>query len=246
MFGTIFKNSKWGNFETSNLQLKFKNKYFSFQFRFIVFIALVLAILYKRYLNGWDLSGTACLAGWMLFETIDYFFVFIVWLYLFIFYAVLNWMYTLLLEQTFNINIIKSDMTAKRFFESFEKMYKQQSVKDFNPTFELNGYFYNWLCNPHNPTRVKQFAQLFQNQFNKKLWKEQHLFFLQLFKFTYWCTLLDSNHTLLKSTALFDSIRFTNKTSFLITKPFHDIISKISINTVIWDIGFWRYSIYYI
>lgn len=185
LYGLVFRNSKWGNYELTNITSKFKKKAKTYFYWFFLISLILTLFLLRKFFNQLDFSGILCVCGWLVFEIVDYFFVFIVWLYLFIFYTLLNWIYNYFLEDKFSITLINPNWRAQQFFEVYNKHYKDQINKDIKPAHHLKGYFYYWLNNPNKVNSSLKISDLFYSQINKTTWQKNYNFFKKLFKIVY-------------------------------------------------------------
>ena len=222
IFGSIFRNSKWGNYELTNLKLQLKFKFRYFFLRLVIWGLVFLLFLLKKYWNDIDFVGAACFVGWTIIEAVDYCFLFFVWLILFIFYTTLNWLYTYFLEQLFGSVVKKPDIVLKSFFEFYNERFLIKTNKDLNPTFSFYNFFCSWVCKLGDRERSSFFPPLFEQQKSKHhLYELSHMH--TLFKINYLLGLLNTYYTISGD---------NNKLTSIITKIYKTPIISESIFSV--------------
>lgn len=190
IFGALMRNSKWGNFELSNVKYQFRFNYTRYLLWTLLFTTLFLLAWFfrKYYAYTYAFNGVA-LFVWLSLDAFDYYLSFSLWCITAAIALTTNWVYSYFLEQT-NLRYpplkkIFSDV----FFEEFTKPEEVEERQLLLGVSDLKYFFYHWISDNQNIDNLAFLEKLFDTEINVKWWGTYYDFFIKLFKATHLCNL---------------------------------------------------------
>jgi hypothetical protein len=180
-FGLSFRNSKWSNYDNSNIKFNFKSTYLRFLSYVSFFLLFVYFTLnfYSNYINFFFFNNLS-FVFWISIDTFDYYFSFLVWIVSMVFSLFFNFLYSFFFFNNFSEKKINNNFEIK---------------KNLINKHDLNWILYIWLTN-NKSSNSMVFDNLFNYKVNQKWWNSYYDFFPKLFKLTYYLNLINEKVSL--------------------------------------------------
>lgn len=196
ILGTLFRNSKWGNFELSNIKHQFRYNYLKFlAWSGFFLFAIFLSTTAKTYFNLTYFGGSVNFSTWLIIDALDYYSSFGLWIIIFLCHLSLNWVYSYFFNEPLFL-YSREKLITEDLFYPFTKT--DEIISSYN-SFSIHQskyLFYYWLTSSSDTNKFKYFDVLFDTTANVDIWKQYHIFFTKLFKATYFCNLTQEFYSL--------------------------------------------------
>lgn len=190
IFGALIRNSKWGNFELSNLKIQFRLNYTKYIFWiFLGFILFFLSWFFKKYYIYTYAFNSVALFVWLSIDAFDYYLSFGLWCITAFIAISTNWVYSYFIERVNFKPVSFKTIFSSSFFDDFVRTEDviQQPALDL---LDVKYLFYNWISHNNNSHDNSIFLEnFFDSEINKKQWENCYDFFIKLFKATHLCNL---------------------------------------------------------
>lgn len=168
MFGSIFRNSKWGNYDLTNLKMQLRSQFYYFSLRACVWSFVITIVYVKKHWGDASLNDQFCNLSWMCFECVQYYSAFVVWTALHIFCALLNWFYSYFLSKIFKAIATPKESEERAFFRSYNEEYKNKTDQNIFATYDIFDMYQTWLTFLESQNRTSNLRKLFSTKLNTK------------------------------------------------------------------------------
>jgi hypothetical protein len=186
-FGLSFRNSKWSNYETSNIKLQFKKAYLKFIFwLFFIFFFLLFIFYFNQYYIIFYFFNNITFFFWISIDTFDYYLSFLTWIVTLSFSLLFNLIYSYFFFNNFSNNLkIKNEFFNNSNFLKLSLNSSFDSKNLYVSKHDLNWFLYSWLTNPFSTKNDFILENLFKTSLNKNWWNLYYDFFIKLYKLSY-------------------------------------------------------------
>ena len=196
IFGALTRNSKWGNFELTNLKLQFRLNYT----KYLLWISLFCLLLFfgwffKNYYISVSSFNSVALFIWLSIDSFDYYLSFGLWIVTALIAIITNWIYSYFLER---VNFKRTDFKIIFSDTFFASLIRPEDIEPQRLLFtatDLKYLLYSWLSRSSHRDKSIFLENFFNLELNKIYWNNCYDFFIKLFKVTYLCNLSNETQT---------------------------------------------------
>jgi len=197
IFGALIRNSKWGNFELSNVKTQFRLNYTKYIFWIFIFVMLIFfSWFFKKYYIYTYAFNSVALFVWLSVDAFDYYLSFGLWCITALIAIATNWAYSYFLER---VNFKK--ISLKTIFSDtfFDDLIRIEDISEHHSIFrisDLKYLFYNWVSKDESLNNAVCLETFFESSVNQYQWNNCYDFFIKLFKATYLCNLNNESNSI--------------------------------------------------